>query len=234
MRFGLSAKSFADISDLFRVSPKCLADNSAFIDMSSDRSAYKSTIVVISSDRSADKSTIIVISSDRSADNSTAFGMFKNIFADKSITFGVFKKMFADKSIAFGVSKKMFADNSDAFGMSLNRILLLQTFRSKYLFRVFADAYLFYHQFFHGFKNPRLFALSGFPSFRRLNVHRSSFNAQRSPLTTHHSLLIALHMPEKRGSCRRPLWCIAGAGCGSVCLATVGRSRRGGIAVRQS
>ena len=68
MRFGLSAKSFADISDLFRMSPKCLADNSA------------------------------------------PFGMFK----------------------------KMFADNSDAFGMSLNRILLLQTFRSKFLFGVFA------------------------------------------------------------------------------------------------
>ena len=29
MRFGLSAKSFADISDLFRMSPKRLADNSA-------------------------------------------------------------------------------------------------------------------------------------------------------------------------------------------------------------
>ena len=82
MRFGLSAKSFADISDLFRMSPKCLADNSA--------------------------------------------------------PFGMFKKMFADKSIAFEVSKKMFADNSDAFGMSLNRILLLQTFRSKFLFGVFA------------------------------------------------------------------------------------------------
>lgn len=96
MRFGLSAKSFADISDLFRMSPKRLADNSAFIDMSSDRSA--------------DKSSIDVISYDQSADNSTVFGMFK----------------------------KMFADNSDAFGMSLNRILLLQTFRSKFLFGVFA------------------------------------------------------------------------------------------------
>ena len=32
-------------------------------------------------------------------------------------------------------------------------------------FRVFADAYLFYHHFFHGFKNPRLF---NFPSSRRI------------------------------------------------------------------
>lgn len=95
MRFGLSAKSFADISDLFRMSPKRLADKTAFIN--------------VSSDRSADKSSIDAISSDRSADNSTVFGMFK--------------KMFADKSIAFEVSKKMFADKSDAFGMSLNRIL---------------------------------------------------------------------------------------------------------------
>ena len=96
MRFGLSAKSFADISDLFRMSPKRLADNSV------------------------------------------PFGMFKKMFADKSVAFRVFKKMFADKSIAFGVFKKNFADNSDAFGMSLNRILLLQTFRSKFLFGVFA------------------------------------------------------------------------------------------------
>ena len=78
----------------------------------------------MSSDQSADKSSIDVISYDQSADNSTVFGMFK--------------KMFADKSIAFGVFKKNFADNSDAFGMSLNRILLLQTFRSKFLFGVFA------------------------------------------------------------------------------------------------
>ena len=60
------------------------------------------------------------------------------MFADKSIALEVFKKMFADKFIAFGVSKKMFADNSGAFGMSLSRILLLQTFRSKFLFGVFA------------------------------------------------------------------------------------------------
>ena len=124
MRFGLSAKSFADISDLFRMSPKRLADKTAFID--------------VSSNRLADKSTIVVISSDRSADNSTVFGMFKKMFADKSIAFGVSKKNFADKSVAFQVFKKMFADNSDAFGMSLNRILLLQTFRSKFLFWAFA------------------------------------------------------------------------------------------------
>ena len=124
MRFVLSAMSFVDIFDLFRMSPKCLADKTAFID--------------VSSDRSADKSTIVVISSDRSADNSTVFRMFKKMYADKSIVFQVFKKMFADKSIAFGVSKKMFADNSDAFGMSLSRILLLQPFRSKFLFGVFA------------------------------------------------------------------------------------------------
>ena len=110
MRFGLSAKFFADIPDLFRMSPKHLADKTAFID--------------VSSDRSADKSTIVVISSDRSADNSTVFGMFK--------------KMFADNSIAFGMFKKNFADNSEAFGMSWNRLLLLQTFRSKFLFGVFA------------------------------------------------------------------------------------------------
>ena len=106
MRFRLSAKYFADISDLFRMSPKRLADNSAFID--------------VSSDRSAEKSSIDVISSDRSADNSTVFGMFK--------------KMFADKSIAFEMSKKNFADNSVAFGMFWNRLLLLQPFRSKFLF----------------------------------------------------------------------------------------------------
>ena len=82
MRFGLSAKSFADISDLFRMSPKCLADN--------------------------------------------------------SVPFGMFKKMFADKSVAFRVFKKNFADNSDAFAMPWNRLLLLQTFRSKFLFGVFA------------------------------------------------------------------------------------------------
>ena len=82
MRFVLSEKSFADISDLFRMSPKRLADNSA--------------------------------------------------------PFGMFKKMFTDKSVAFEVSKKMFADKSDAFGMSLSRILLLQPFRSKFLFGVFA------------------------------------------------------------------------------------------------
>ena len=64
--------------------------------------------------------------------------MFKKIFADKSIAFGVFKKNFADNSVAFGMFKKMFADNSDAFGMSLNRILLLQTFRSKFFFGAFA------------------------------------------------------------------------------------------------
>ena len=110
MRFGLSAKSFADISDLFRMSPKRLADKTVFID--------------VSSDRSADKSSIGVISSDRSADNSTVFGMFK--------------KMFVDKSVAFRVFKKNFADNSDAFGMSWSRILLLQLFRSKFLFGVFA------------------------------------------------------------------------------------------------
>ena len=61
MRFRLSAKFFADISDLFRMSPKRLAD----------------------------KSTIVVISSDRSADNSTVIGMFKKMFADKSIAFEV-------------------------------------------------------------------------------------------------------------------------------------------------
>ena len=110
MRFRLSAKFFADISDLFRMSPKRLADKTAFID--------------VSSDRSADKSTIVVISSDRSADNSTVFGMFK--------------KMFADKSIAFGVFKKNFADNSVAFGMFWSRILLLQPFRSKFLSGAFA------------------------------------------------------------------------------------------------
>ncbi|MBO5742123.1 MAG: hypothetical protein J6R54_09150, partial [Bacteroidaceae bacterium] len=38
MRFGLSAKSFADISYLFRMLPKCLADKIAFIDVLSDRS----------------------------------------------------------------------------------------------------------------------------------------------------------------------------------------------------
>ena len=96
MRFVLSAMSFVDISDLFRMSPKCLADNSA------------------------------------------PFGMFKKMFADKSTVFGMFKKMFTDKFIAFGVFKNMFADNSDAFGMSLSRILLLQPFRSKFLFGVFA------------------------------------------------------------------------------------------------
>ena len=96
MRFVLSAKSFVDISDLFRMSPKRLADNSA------------------------------------------PFGMFKKMFADKSVAFRVFKKMFADKSIVFGVFKKNFADNSIAFGMFWNRLLLLQTFRSKFLFGVFA------------------------------------------------------------------------------------------------
>jgi hypothetical protein len=75
MRFGLSAKSFADISDLFRLSPKRLADKTIFID--------------VSSDRSADKSSIDVISSDRSADNSTVFGMFKKMFADNSDAFGM-------------------------------------------------------------------------------------------------------------------------------------------------
>ena len=64
--------------------------------------------------------------------------MFKKMFADKSIAFGVSKKMYADKFIAFGVFKNMFADKSDAFGMSLNRILLLQPFRNKFLFGVFA------------------------------------------------------------------------------------------------
>ena len=34
--------------------------------------------------------------------------------------------------------------------------------------RVFADAISFSCQLFHGFKNPRLFALTGFASFRRL------------------------------------------------------------------
>lgn len=66
------------------------------------------------------------------------FGLSAKSFADISDTFGMFKKMFADKSIAFEVFKNMFADNSDAFGMSLNRILLLQPFRSKFLFGVFA------------------------------------------------------------------------------------------------
>jgi hypothetical protein len=50
----------------------------------------------------------------------------------------MFKNMFADKSIAFGVFKKNFSDNSVAFGMFWNRLLLLQTFRSKILFGVFA------------------------------------------------------------------------------------------------
>ena len=61
MRFGLSAMSFVDISDLFRMSPKCLADKTDFIDLSSDLSA----------------------------DNSTVFGMFKKMFADKSVAFEV-------------------------------------------------------------------------------------------------------------------------------------------------
>lgn len=72
------------------------------------------------------------------ADKSVAFRVSKKMFADKSVAFEVSKKMFADKSIAFGVFKKMFADNSDAFAMSWSRILLLQTFRSKFLFGVFA------------------------------------------------------------------------------------------------
>ena len=72
------------------------------------------------------------------ADKSVAFRVSKKMFADKSISFEVSKKMFADKSIAFGVFKKMFADNSDAFRMSLNRILILQPFRSNFLFGVFA------------------------------------------------------------------------------------------------
>lgn len=75
MRFGLSAKFFADISDLFRMSPKRLADKTAFID--------------VSSDQSADKSSIDLISSYRSADNSTVFGMFKKMFADNSDAFGM-------------------------------------------------------------------------------------------------------------------------------------------------
>ena len=82
----------------------------------------------------ADKSVAFRVSKKMFADKSIAFGVSKKMFADKSIAFGVFKKMFADNSIAFGMFKKMFADNSDAFGMSLNRILLLQTFRSKFLF----------------------------------------------------------------------------------------------------
>ena len=72
------------------------------------------------------------------ADISNAFRMSPKRLADNSAPFEVFKKMFADNYIAFEVSKKMFADNSDAFGMSLNRILLLQTFRNKFLFGVFA------------------------------------------------------------------------------------------------
>ena len=73
MRSMLSAMSFVDISDLFRMSPKRLADKTTFID--------------VSSDRSADKSSIDVISSDRSADNSTVFGMFKKMLAYKSVAF---------------------------------------------------------------------------------------------------------------------------------------------------
>ena len=86
----------------------------------------------------ADISDLFRMSPKRLADNSAPFGMFKKMFADKSIAFGVSKKMFAEKSIAFGVFKKNFADNSDAFGMFWDRILLLQTFRSKFLFGVFA------------------------------------------------------------------------------------------------
>lgn len=61
MRFGLSAKSFADISDLFRMSPKRLADNSDAFEV------FKKMF----------------------ADKSIAFGVFKKMFADKSITFGM-------------------------------------------------------------------------------------------------------------------------------------------------
>ena len=75
MRFGLSAKSFADISDLFRMSPKRLADNSDAFEM------FKNIF----------------------ADKSIAFGVSKKMFADKSVAFQMFKKMFADKSIAFGM-----------------------------------------------------------------------------------------------------------------------------------
>ena len=60
------------------------------------------------------------------------------MFADKPIAFEMSKKMFADKFVAFVMFKKNFADNSDAFGMFWDRILLLQTFRSKFLFGVFA------------------------------------------------------------------------------------------------
>ena len=94
----------------FRLSAKSFADISDLFRMSPKRLADKTAFIDVSSDRSADKSTIVVILSDRSADNSTVFGMFKKMFADKSI----------------------------AFGMSLSRILLLQTFRSKFLFGVFA------------------------------------------------------------------------------------------------
>ena len=82
----------------------------------------------------ADISNAFRMSPKRLADKAATFGVSKKMFVDKSIAFGVSKKMFADNSAAFGMFKKMFADNSDAFGMSLNRILLLQTFRSKFLF----------------------------------------------------------------------------------------------------
>ena len=75
MRFGLSAKSFADISDLFRMSPKRLADNSVPFGM------FKKMF----------------------ADKSVAFRVFKKMFADKSIAFEVSKKNFADNSITFGM-----------------------------------------------------------------------------------------------------------------------------------
>ena len=159
----------------FRLSAKSFADISDLFRMSPKRLADNSAFIDVSSDRSADKSSIDVISSDRSADNSDAFRMFK----------------------------KMFADNSITFGMSLSRILLLQPFRSKFLFRVFADAYLFYHQFFHGFKNPRLFALAGFPSSRRLpfNVHRSSYARKTVILNLFQDLTASLHLSISADRC---------------------------------
>lgn len=86
----------------------------------------------------ADISYLFRMSPKRLADNSAPFGMFKKMFADKPIAFEMSKKMFADKFVAFVMFKKNFADNSDAFGMFWDRILLLQTFRSKFLFGVFA------------------------------------------------------------------------------------------------
>ena len=54
-----------------------------------------------------------------------------------------------------------------------------------------SDAIYLMRLFFHGFKNPRLFALEGFPSSRRLIIHRSTFIIHHSPLIAHCSPLIA-------------------------------------------